>query len=139
VKVRNIFVNVFEESKKDEKRRLENEQKILSNPVYKNILNPLDPYLDLEKNDIKETEEKEFQTFYEDIVDKINNLQLDDDYKKEQIIAQLKNKFHLRYSMEEVESLKNKVVEYLEYFNQQIDSLAESMNQNSALRQNVII
>lgn len=117
MKVRNIFVNVFEESKKDEKRRLENEQKILSNPVYKNILNPLDPYLDLEKNDIKETEEKEFQTFYEDIVDKINNLQLDDDYKKEQIIAQLKNKFHLRYSMEEVESLKNKVVEYLEYFN----------------------
>jgi len=56
-KVRNIYVNVFEDSKKDEKKRMENEQKIINNPKYKSILIPLDPYLELEKNDIKLEEE----------------------------------------------------------------------------------
>jgi hypothetical protein len=50
-------VNVFEDSKKDEKKRMENEQKIINNPKYKSILIPLDPYLELEKNDIKLEEE----------------------------------------------------------------------------------
>ena len=56
-KVRNIYVNVFEDSKKDEKKIMENEQKIINNPKYKSILIPLDPYLELEKNDIKLEEE----------------------------------------------------------------------------------
>lgn len=81
--MRNIYVNVFEDSKKDEKKRLENEQKILNNPKYKSILISLDPYLELEKNDIKIEEESQFNNFYDEIIEKINNLQLDDENKKE--------------------------------------------------------
>lgn len=69
-----MYLNVFEEGKKEEKRRVENEKKILNNPAYKHILNALDPYIDLEKNDIKEMEEKDFQSFMEELVEKINNL-----------------------------------------------------------------
>lgn len=65
---------------------MENEQKIINNPKYKSILIPLDPYLELEKNDIKLEEESQFNNFYDEIIEKINNLQLDDENKKEQII-----------------------------------------------------
>jgi hypothetical protein len=47
----------------------------------------LDPYIELEKNDIKLQEEKEFNSFLDEINEKINNLQLDDDSKREQIMS----------------------------------------------------
>ncbi len=66
---------------------MENERKILNNPRYKNQLIQLDPYIELEKNDIKLQEEKEFNSFLDEINEKINNLQLDDDSKREQIMS----------------------------------------------------
>jgi len=47
----------------------------------------LDPYIELEKNDIKLQEEKEFNSFLDEINEKINNLQLDDDSKREQVMS----------------------------------------------------
>lgn len=47
----------------------------------------MDPYIELEKNDIKLQEEKEFNSFLDEINEKINNLQLDDDSKREQIMS----------------------------------------------------
>lgn len=62
---------------------MENEQKIMNNPKYKSVIIPLDPYMDLEKSDIKHEEENRFDSFYDEIIEKINNLQLDDENKKE--------------------------------------------------------
>jgi hypothetical protein len=75
----------------------------MSNPKYKHILIPLDTYIELEKNDIKIENESRFESFHDEIIEKIYNLQLDDENKKEQIISQLNNKFNLKKILEQTE------------------------------------
>ncbi len=143
-KVRNIYVNVFEESKKDEKKRMEVEQKIKANPSYKQVLNDLDPYLELEKNDIKLDNEAQFASFHDEIVEKINNLQLgslpnsDDDNKKEQIVAQLNNKFNLKKVLEQTETRKQRITHYLDYFEKQIQQTNQDLADCHQQKQQVL-
>lgn len=75
-KIKNVYVYAFEDVKKDEKKKQEVDEKLLSDLKYTNLLHPLDAFLELEKTDLKAIRDQEFENYHEDIMDKVANLQL---------------------------------------------------------------
>lgn len=66
-KIKNIWFSVFEEAKKDDKKRKELDKRLVADPQYKDILITIDPMFEYEKRELKKVKDNIFDTYLKDI------------------------------------------------------------------------
>lgn len=92
-KIKNIWIYAFEDARKDERKKKDLEDKIMNDQKYKNELIKLDPLIELNKTEIKKKLESIFESYIDDIKEKIANMQMFDK-NEEQGVEFIKNVLH---------------------------------------------
>ncbi|EAR97028.3 hypothetical protein TTHERM_00196190 (macronuclear) [Tetrahymena thermophila SB210] len=96
-KIRNIWVYAFEEQKKDERKKKEIEDKIMNDPKYRNELQKLDPFIELNKKEIKKKLDGIFDSYVDDIREKITNMQMFEKQNEEHGVKFIKDVLQQRF------------------------------------------
>ena len=88
----------------------------------------MDPFIEVEKRDIKKKREALFANFYDDINEKVHSLQLvsnEDDQIRQLIMEQLREKFDAKKKLERTENDQKEFLSFNSFFEHEMKMLGE--------------